>query len=467
MKKIIITAIILCLALGAAYNSLADTSAFILTASKVLSLWHTNGSTCTGYMKGDTTCDAGASPAGVNADIQFNSNGAFAVDTGLFTYNGQTHTLGVGVGGINAAKTSGVPGYIVLYDDYPTELYGMGWMGPHAASARGATTYLQLPDTDPSGGQVLSCATPVSGVSTCSWVSMSTTTVPGAPTSVSVASSNQQNIVSWGIPLTGNAPTSYNLYWSTSSMGGNIVNGTKVTNVSSPDIIGSLSNGTTYDYIITAVNSAGEGAGSAEVSGTPTATVTAQNYNNYTAVGSGFTVASSTDITFSNIANSANAYIYKDFGAGYFGTQFTHYFDVNISAMSGTLPVLILWEVANTVGNDTSNKATGGLNFAVESGNGFYLNEEVSGTVYSSSSYTFTSGTSYYISIVRNSTALNAYIYDTSAHRLAGGSTGLLSTLSLTLHNSTTWEYLYAATTWDGSYSGVESGSVQNLTIVH
>jgi hypothetical protein len=259
-----------------------------------------------------------------------------------------------------------------------------------------------------------------------------TVSVPGAPTSVAATAGNAQNTITWSAPSSGGTATSYNLYWkSGSSMSGNCTgNGTKVSGVTSPDVITSLTNGTTYYYMLTAVNATGEGACSNEASATPAAS--AVNYTAFTNVGSGFTVASSTLITFSSIPNQISDYLYNDFGANYFGTNFTHYIDVNISSQSGTLAVLGLWELSNTVGDMTNNKVTGDLNSSV----GTY------GTLY-------------------------AYIYDTSAHRLAGGSTGLLSTLSLTLHTSTTWRYLYGASSWNGSYSGTTSGSVQNLTIIH
>ena len=109
-------------------------------------------------------------------------------------------------------------------------------------------------------------------------------------------------------------------------MGSTCSSGTKVTGVTSPDVITSLTNGTTYYYMLTAVNATGEGACSSEVNATQA--ITNQDYTAYTNVGSGFTVASSTSITFSSLSNNGSSYIYKDFGSGHFGTNFTHYIDV-------------------------------------------------------------------------------------------------------------------------------------------
>src|SRR5271157_5275615 len=92
--------------------------------------------------------------------------------------------------------------------------------------------------------------------------------VPAAPTGVSATAGNTQNTVTW---TASSGSTSCNLYWkSGSSMSGNCTgNGTKVSGVTSPDVITSLTNGTTYYYMLTAANSTGEGACSSEVSVTP------------------------------------------------------------------------------------------------------------------------------------------------------------------------------------------------------
>ena len=332
-------------------------------------------------------------------------------------------------------------------------------------SLTNGTTYYYMLTCQNAAGES-ACSSEVSGTPNV------TVTIPGAPTSVAATAGNTQNTITWSAPSTGGTPTSYNLYWSTTDMGSTCSSGTKITGVTSPDVITSLTNGTTYYYMLTAVNATGEGACSAEVNATP-ATV-AQDFSTYTKVGSGFTVVSSTSITFSSLSNTGTVYVYKDFGTGHFGVNFKQYVDVNMSPQSGTLPVVLLWTLSNTLGDETTtkNSATGDLCLAAENNEGLYLNEDASGSGYASSThFAVTNGTTYYVSIVRNSSigtygTLYAYIYDTSAHRSAGDSTGLLSTLSVTLHANTTWQYLYAGQTWNGSYGGTSSGSIQNLTII-
>jgi len=93
--------------------------------------------------------------------------------------------------------------------------------------------------------------------------------VPVAPTGVSATAGNAQNTVSF---TASSGSTSCNLYWkSGSSMSGNCTgNGTKVSGVTSPDVIGSLTNGMAYYYMLTCQNSAGESSCSSEVNATPT-----------------------------------------------------------------------------------------------------------------------------------------------------------------------------------------------------
>jgi fibronectin type 3 domain-containing protein len=144
--------------------------------------------------------------------------------------------------------------------------------------------------------------------------------VPAAPTGVSALGGSKQVTVSW--PAVAGA-TSYNLYWSTSS-GVNTSTGTKITGASSPYLQTGLAAGTSYYYVVTAVNGSGESAPSAQTTAATAAPVPvvpaaptgvtatggtnqvsvswsavsgATSYNLYYSTASGVTVANGTKVT--------------------------------------------------------------------------------------------------------------------------------------------------------------------------
>jgi hypothetical protein len=77
---------------------------------------------------------------------------------------------------------------------------------------------------------------------------------PGCPDSISAGVINSNMTISW---TAGSGETGYNLYWSNTSPVTK-ANGTKIAGVTSPYIHSGLSSGTTYYYVATSVNSAGE-----------------------------------------------------------------------------------------------------------------------------------------------------------------------------------------------------------------
>jgi fibronectin type 3 domain-containing protein len=173
----------------------------------------------------------------------------------------------------------------------------------------------------------------------------STPNVPAAPTGVSATPGNGQVSLSWA-PVSG--ATSFNIYWSTTS-GVTPATGTPITNATSPFVQTGLTNGTTYFYVVTAQNSAGQSNPSAEVSATPSSTpavppaptgvvatggtnsvtiswnaVTgASSYNLYWSTTSGVTTATGTPIT-----NVVSPYLHQPLDAA------TTYFYI-ITAVNG------------------------------------------------------------------------------------------------------------------------------------
>lgn len=90
-------------------------------------------------------------------------------------------------------------------------------------------------------------------------------TPPLAPSAISASAGDGVIDISWN-PVTG--ATGYNLYWG-GSTGVTKQNGTRIADVSSPHSLAGLTNGSPYYFIVSAENTMGEGAASAEASATP------------------------------------------------------------------------------------------------------------------------------------------------------------------------------------------------------
>jgi hypothetical protein len=91
--------------------------------------------------------------------------------------------------------------------------------------------------------------------------------VPAAPTGVTATSAgNGQVTISWTVVA---GATSYNIYWLTTT-GVTPASGNRIADVSTPPYTQTgLSSGTTYYYVVTAVNGNGESTASTQVSVTP------------------------------------------------------------------------------------------------------------------------------------------------------------------------------------------------------
>jgi len=90
---------------------------------------------------------------------------------------------------------------------------------------------------------------------------------PAKPAGITVSAGSANAGVSWTAV---NGAASYNIYYSTSA-GVTTTSGSKIVNAVTPQAITGLIDGTTYFFVVTALNASGESAVSSEVSATPMA----------------------------------------------------------------------------------------------------------------------------------------------------------------------------------------------------
>ena len=151
-----------------------------------------------------------------------------------------------------------------------------------------------------------------------------TPTAPSTPGSLGTVAANTQVTISWS-PISG--ATSYNLYWSTTS-GVTKTNGFKITGVSSSYIHRSLTNGTTYYYILTAVNSSGESAASPQASATPAV----PSASGYTIGGAIVGLASGQSVVLQN--NGGDSLMVIANGAFTFATKLAYNTNYNVTVLT-------------------------------------------------------------------------------------------------------------------------------------
>jgi hypothetical protein len=175
---------------------------------------------------------------------------------------GVSATAGAGQVTISWNSVTGAMSYNIYYSATPGVTTSNGTKitnvtSPYTASAltNGTTYYFRITAVNSSGESAAS-----SQVSATPQIP-----IPAAPTGVSASAGHDQVTISWNAVA---GATSYNIYYSTTS-GVTPANGNKLSNVTSPYTHSALTNGTTYYYIVTAVNAAGESAASSQVSATP------------------------------------------------------------------------------------------------------------------------------------------------------------------------------------------------------
>ena len=198
----------------------------------------------------------------------------------------------------------------------------------------------------------------------------------------------------------------------------------------------------------------------------------AQDLTGYTEVDAStrFGIAESV-LTVTALQYDETACLYEDFTADFFDTNFTHEFDINISAVE-TLGYLYPWVMSNRAGEDMDTHSTNERDFlsvqiaGVSASTFTAILQERNGAAYQGSSYpTLNKDTTYYMRVTRNETVgdyglLTLDIFSDSDR------TVLVASNSLTLTEKEDFRYLYFGNSLGTAGQNYEiTGTVSNPII--
>lgn len=192
---------------------------------------------------------------------------------------------------------------------------------------------------------------------------------------------------------------------------------------------------------------------------------TRQAYTGYTEIDASARVAVADNIlTISDLDTDISAYVYKDFGAGYFSGDFEHTLKFRCTGYVA-VEEIYPWAASNSVG-DIGALITANTDLhALRWRNGTLALLEQNGAVQTSDSVSLSVDTDYYMRIVRDESVgangtLYCYIYTDEYY------TDLVDTLVVTLTESKDWQYLFAMSArQDGAGGTSFSGTIENLTL--
>lgn len=199
--------------------------------------------------------------------------------------------------------------------------------------------------------------------------------VPAAPTGIAATAGDGKVTISWNAV---SWATSYNIYWSATS-GVTKTTGTKIADATTLYTHTGRNNGTTYYYVVTAVNIYGEGGESVQVSAKPAKLDTTPPDTSITDKPSSLSNSSSAGFSFSSTETGASFQCQIDDGdystctspKSYTGlTDGSHTFEVRSTNASGNAditPANYTWGIdatspSNTTGNNFINSGAASTN---------------------------------------------------------------------------------------------------------
>lgn len=158
-----------------------------------------------------------------------------------------------------------------------------------------------------------------------------------------------------------------------------------------------------------------------------------------------------------------DAYLYKDKGSGHF-TDFEHLIDAKLSTAYGSYVPAFFWALTNNINDmkgisDANQHAIGALMSDESPQYWLRIWETYLGTRYWSTPYVISSGTWYYLEIIKSGTNFQCKIYSDPAR------TSLITTLSLTMHADPSFQYVFASNTYNKGTAYTVTLDIENLDL--
>lgn len=211
-----------------------------------------------------------------------------------------------------------------------------------------------------------------------------TATLPSAPTNLAAVAGNGSATLSWGAV---SGATGYNVKRASTS-GGTYT--TVASNIGTVSYVNSgLSNGTPYYYVVSALNTAGEGINSAPITVTPVAPPTISPTANLVGINLGAPLDSGTDRLYADAITTSRAFTLPNSSSaapvdsnGWPTSDFSFYVWASLDMMNGTYALSFKGQasvVANGIGNvalsydPTSNTSSGTIQFPTATNSTFSL----------------------------------------------------------------------------------------------
>jgi hypothetical protein len=166
-----------------------------------------------------------------------------------------------------------------------------------------------------------------------------------------------------------------------------------------------------------------------------------------------FTVTSER-VTFTELSRNESAYVYTNKGIDHFDGDFSHLLTIHFTGLGGGGGgICSFWELGDTIGDHTAQ--TNALRLWIYDTGALYLGEKLG----DADDGTLAAGVTRYVKIERIDDVLKCYIYTDC------GRTDLEDTLSITLSEITSYQYLYVSQSLNTSNADWVSGYSEDLDL--